>query len=178
MIYYDTLNNAELFATYAFAKPEAWDLVMERTVTHVAYGNGTIKEKDGVIFRIQFPDQLRFFCELDFFGCDFVNVQFTNISLPAKHSRDTLIDTLYSWELKKSGRFYRGSIKHYQRRVYQGAWQYQQNLVQLEYARIQQQQELMIKNAELALLRDKQPKEQIVSYEPYRSPKYAERDEK
>lgn len=141
MIYYDTLNNAELFATYAYAKPAAWDQVIERVVTHREHGNGTIKAKEGMILSVQFSDELRYFCELDFFGSDFAIVQFTNISLPPKLDRDSLIDILYSWELKRSGRQYRGPHKHYRRCVRQAEWLYQQNLVKREYIKVQQQEE-------------------------------------
>lgn len=156
MIYYDTLNNAELFATYAFAKPVMWKRVIEKVVTHGRYGNGTIKEKNGVIFQIQFPDQLRCFCELDFFGSDFAYVQFTNISLPPNLDRDELIDTLHCWEIEKAGRLYRGPYKHYRRLVRESEWLYQQRLVKREEAKIQQQQERVIRETEQALLREKQ----------------------
>ena len=80
--------------------------------------------------------------------------------------------------MKKAGRFYRRPHKYYQQCVRQAEWQYQQNLVKREDAKIQQEQERMIKNAEQVRLREEQPKEQIVGHNFYsRHQKYDERDE-
>lgn len=98
MFYFEKLNNAELFATYAQEKPNSWSKVTGRAVTHAIHGNGIILDKTGVIIRVEFQDGIRFFCELEFLGSRIPKVEFTDLDLPPDRSRGYLIEILYSWE--------------------------------------------------------------------------------
>lgn len=148
MSYFDELNNVELFATYALTKPGAWDRLVGQAIVHSQYGYGIVKEKSGVILQIKFSGDLKFHCELDFFGSQLPDIKFVNISFPLNLNRESLIETLCYWERRQSHGYNLGSAKGYRRRVTQAELAYQRKLVEQEYIKIENEKERMMYNAD------------------------------